>query len=257
MKISAVIPVLDEAERMEDCLVSLKRLDGDWETIVVDGGSADRTVEAARRAGADRVLAAVRGRGTQLRAGAEAACGEALLFLHADTRLPGDAARRIEETLAGDRWAGGAFHVRHRSSPGAGPLTRFFLRVADFRSRHRRLPYGDQAVFTRRADYRKAGGFPPQPLMEDVEFARRLRGLGPIRRLPAAVSVSGRRFEAAPLRAFLCWNLFPALYALGVQPERLARWYGPPRRAAATPDDQRTQMGEDQATSPSLRTRRT
>ncbi|MFQ5749855.1 MAG: glycosyltransferase, partial [Planctomycetota bacterium] len=115
MKISAVIPVLDEAARMEDCLVSLKRLDGDWETIVVDGGSSDRTVETARRAGADQVLAAVRGRGTQLRAGADAACGEAILFLHADTRLPEDAARQIEDTLAADRWAGGAFLVLHRS----------------------------------------------------------------------------------------------------------------------------------------------
>ena len=231
MRIAAVIPTLGESERIGACVAAVRSLDGDWEIVVVDGGSQDGTVERARAAGADQVLAAEAGRGTQLDAGARAAQAEVLLFLHADARLPCDAAERVRETLTEERWSGGAFHVRHRGEAGR-PVASRLVRMADLRSRWARLPYGDQAIFTTRSRYERTGGFPRQPLMEDVEFARRLRRLGPIRRVPSFVEVSARRFEQRPLRTFLCWNLFPMLYATGVSPERLAIWYGAPHESS-------------------------
>ncbi len=229
MRISVVLPVLDEEAIVGDCLHALHALSGEWEIVVVDGGSGDDTVLAATRAGADRVLLAEGGRGPQMQAGAARASGEALLFLHADCRLPEDAATLVEETLADSRWSGGCFRVRHQPSPDAGFWTRRLVRIADRRSRRAQLPYGDQAVFTRRETYWRCGGVPALPLMEDLVFARRLRALGPIRVLPAEVRASARRFERRPWRSVLCWRSFPLLFRLGVAPERLARWYGVPR----------------------------
>lgn len=230
MRITAVIPTLDEAATSGECLAAIHRLPGTWESVVVDGGSRDGTQGIAQRAGASRVLETPRGRGLQPRAGAAAARGDAILFLHADARLPDATASRVAETLADPRWSGGAFRLRHAAGAGSGALLRRLLRVADLRSRYTRSPYGDQAVFTSRRIYEEVGGIPPLPLLEDLEFARRLRRRGPIRRLSEEVRVSGRRFERAPLRTFLCWNLFPLLHALRVDPARLARWYGDPRR---------------------------
>lgn len=226
MKISAVIPVLDEAAEVGACLAAVRALPGDWETVVVDGGSRDDTLACARAAGASQVIVTEPGRGGQLRAGAEAAQGEALVFLHADARLPADAAHWIEDTVTDLRWSGGAFRARHRASARASFLVRRLLPLADLRSRYTSLPYGDQAVFTSRRIYKEVGGVHALPLMEDLDFSRRLRATAPIRLVPAVVEASGRRFEAAPVRTFFCWMFFPTLYSLGVPPERLARWYG-------------------------------
>jgi rSAM/selenodomain-associated transferase 2 len=194
--------------------------------VVVDGGSGDGTADLARAAGA-RVLTAPRGRGPQLNAGAAAARGDVLLFLHADVTLPADAPAWVARALADPRAVAGAFRIRtvaERVHPLA-PL----LRLADVRARVARLPYGDQALFVRRSAFTRAGGFPDQPLFEDVELARRLRRLGTIVTVPATVRVSGRRFLAHPVRAMLAMRLFPLLYRLGVPAERLARLYGSPR----------------------------
>ncbi len=103
------------------------------------------------------------------------------------------------------------------------------LHLADVRSRLTRLPYGDQALFVRAETFWRAGGYPTQALLEDVELARRLRRLGRIARVPARVRVSGRRFEARPLYYTAAMWLIPWLYRLGVAPDDLARWYGNPR----------------------------
>ena len=228
MRLSIVIPVLDEAQRIGERLLEVRALAGVDEIVVVDGGSHDGTVDIARRIPSVRVLEAPRGRGPQMNVGARAARGDVLLFLHADVSLPPDATTWVARALAEPGVVAGAFRVRTRADGGRnwlGPL----LRLADVRSRLTRLPYGDQALFVRRETFERAGGFPDQPLMEDVELARRLRRLGRIRIVPAVVQASGRRFLARPVRTLLAMRFFPVLYRLGVPPEVLARLYGHPR----------------------------
>jgi rSAM/selenodomain-associated transferase 2 len=225
LRLSVVVPVLDEARRVVQALAALRCIAGIDEIVVVDGGSRDGTPDLARRVPDVRVLEAPRGRGRQLNAGARAATGDVLLFLHVDTSLPSDAATWVSRALAEPGVVAGAFRVRTEADGGPnwlGPL----LRLADLRSRMTRLPYGDQAVFVRRDAFERAGGFPDQPLMEDVELARRLWRVGRIRTVPGVVRVSGRRFLAHPVRTVLAMRCFPLLYRLGVSPERLARLYG-------------------------------
>lgn len=222
-RLAAVIPTLDEEARVGP-LVARLRADPDVdEVIVVDGGSRDGTVAAARAAGAEVALSP-RGRARQLNAGAALATADALVFVHADVWPPEGLGARVLAALSDPGVVGGAF-VTWTSLEGApswlGPL----VHLADVRSRVTRLPYGDQAMFARRRDLEAVGGFPDQPLMEDLELSLRLRRRGRLARLRPAVVVSGRRLAAAPLRTTLIWNTFPALYRLGVSPETLARWY--------------------------------
>lgn len=228
MALSVVVPVLDEARRIGEHLAALRGVAGIDEIVVVDGGSRDETVAIARRVPGVRVLTASRGRGVQLNAGARAARGDVLLFLHADAALPPDAALLVGRALGEPGVVAGAFrlHTVVESGPRwLGPL----LRLADLRSRVTRLPYGDQAMFVRRDAFERVGGFPDQPLMEDVELARRLWRVGRIRTVPGVVRVSGRRFVANPVRAVVAMRVFPLLYRLGASPARLARLYGDPR----------------------------
>lgn len=226
--ISVIIPALNEAAQIGPCLDQFTAQYGDWELLVVDGGSRDGTPVLAEAHGA-RVLQASGGRGPQMNAGAAAAGGEILLFLHADARLPPSASRLIHRILACPGTVAGAFQVRHQPHRWAGTWKARLLRLADLRSRYTGRPYGDQGLFMTRNAFQRAGGYPPRPLMEDLGMSRRLAGLGRIHTVREEVQVSGRRFEAAPVRAFLCMNTFPALDRLGVSPERLKRWYGHPR----------------------------
>jgi rSAM/selenodomain-associated transferase 2 len=228
VRLSVVVPVLDEARRIRDHLLTLQRVGGLDEIVVVDGGSRDGTPDIARGVPGVRVLSAPRGRGMQLNAGARAARGDVLLFLHADASLPLDAASWVAGALADPGVVAGAFRLRTIADGGPHWLAPL-LRLADLRARLTRFPYGDQAVFVRRAAFELVGGFPDQPLMEDVELARRLRRVGRIRTVAGVVRVSGRRFLANPVRAILAMRLFPLLYRLGVSPGRLARLYGAPR----------------------------
>jgi hypothetical protein len=158
-----------------------------------------------------------------MNAGAARATGDVLLFLHADVSLPRDALAHVERALADPEVVGGAFRtwtVADRPTR-LGPL----LHLADLRSRTTRLPYGDQAIFVRAPVFRRLGGFPPLPLMEDLAFARLLRAAGRVRIVPARVRVSGRRFIERPVFYTLVVNAYPALYRLGVPPAWLARFY--------------------------------
>jgi rSAM/selenodomain-associated transferase 2 len=227
-RVSVVVPVLDEAERVAGQLHSLRRFTALHEVIVVDGGSRDETTARVRAAGTARLLVAPRGRASQMNAGARAATGDVLLFLHADVRLPDDALVRIQEALEDPAVVGGAFRtwtVPDAKRSWLAPL----LHLADLRSRCSRLPYGDQALFVRADAFWRAGGFPDQPLMEDLALSRRLARLGQIRVVDSRVAVSGRRFLARPIYYTLAVNLFPVLYALGVAPATLKRLYGDPR----------------------------
>ncbi|HEX9641293.1 MAG TPA: TIGR04283 family arsenosugar biosynthesis glycosyltransferase [Candidatus Krumholzibacteria bacterium] len=224
-RISVVIPVLDEEARIVQQLDALRALQGIHEIIVVDGDSSDRTLELARSHAGVIVVSAKRGRAVQMNAGARVATGDVILFLHADVRLPRDAARWVAAALAESGVVAGAFRtwtVADGRRTWLGPL----LHLADLRSRYAGVPYGDQALFVRAGVFRRLGGFPDQPLMEDVELGRRLRRVGEIRTVPASVLVSGRRFVARPLYYTFLVNAFPLLYRLGVPPRRLASLYG-------------------------------
>jgi len=223
--LSVVMPVLDEAQRLGPALRRLVGLPGVDEVLVVDGGSRDQSRAVAGSIAGVRLLEAPRGRARQLNAGAAAARGEVLLFLHADVMLPRDAVRHVARAFARPDVVATAFRTRtvdERGSTWAGAL----LPVADLRSRWTRLPYGDQAVSVRREAFQAVGGFPDQPLMEDLELARRLARVGRMARLHAQVTVSGRRFVRHPLRTLVFWNSFPALYRLGVAPRALEKLYG-------------------------------
>jgi rSAM/selenodomain-associated transferase 2 len=219
--VSIVIPALNEADGIEDAVRSVR--DHAEEVIVVDGGSSDRTRERAESAGA-RVIGTCGGRGPQLHAGALAARGSWLLFLHADTRLePG-----WSEELRGvpRRFAGGSFRFAVASPR---PIFRVLEQGVRLRCALFDLPYGDQALFARRHAYEACGGFPPIPLMEDVAFVRKLRRIGPLARLRSRAVTSVRRWERNGILRTTAGNVCRlALYAAGRSPERLAAEYRRP-----------------------------
>ncbi len=225
MRVSVIIPVLNEEARISEALRDVAELPGIFEVIVVDGGSTDRTRQLVEAQPFATLVRAPRGRATQLNVGAAQAQGEVLLFLHADVRLPADAARWVNQVLADPSAAAGAFRtwtVPEGRAPAWAPL----VHLADLRSRYSRVPYGDQALFVRRERFFEAGGFPPIELMEDFELSRRLQKFGQIRTVPATVEVSARRFLARPLFYLAVMNLFPMLYQLGVPPRTLSAIYG-------------------------------
>jgi len=218
--LSVVIPTFGEAALIGEAVAAAGRI-GD-EVIVADGGSGDDTVALARRAGA-WVVSAPKGRGVQLHAGAEAARGEVLLFLHADVRLPPEARGAIAQALSDDRVAGGNFRLRFEP---ATPAARFFSLANDLRRRLLRIYYGDSALFLRREAYRRLGGFRPLPIFEDYELVRRLERLGATAYVRTVSAVaSSRRFARRPLRTLLLWTLLQTLYSAGVPAARLAPLY--------------------------------
>lgn len=223
MKLSIVMPVLNEAAEIEAALQTLApyRAHG-AEVIVVDGGSSDGTAKLARPL-ADRVIAGPRGRSVQMNAGAAVAQGEVLLFLHADTRLPGDADRLVFDGMARSRRSWGRFNVRF---DGGGLLVLIAL-MMNLRSRLSGIATGDQAMFATRAAFERAGGFPPIALMEDVALSARLKRISRPLCLAARVTTSARRWQRhGVLRTILLmWKLRLAFY-FGADPVYLAQAYG-------------------------------
>ena len=228
LRVSLIVPVLDEEARIDGFLRRALALGPLHEIIVVDGGSTDRTVQVAAAVRGCRVITAPRGRSQQLNAGARVATGDALWFAHADVRLPADGLALIARTLAEPAVAAGAFRIRTVPDGARGWAARW-LPLADLRSRYTRLPYGDQAVFVRRHLFEAAGGFPDQPLFEDLELSRRIRRLGHVRAVRSTVEVSGRRFMARPFYYAAAMTVLPVLYRVGVSAATLARAYRPVR----------------------------
>ena len=223
MRLTIVVPALDEADNLARLLPDLAGACPGAEIVVVDGGSRDGTAEVVARQPGVRLLASARGRARQMNHGAGAAGGDALLFLHADTRLPGGAAAAIERALAEPGVVGGRFDVRFDSPRWVLRMVAWFMNV---RSRLSGICTGDQAIFVRRADFEAAGGYPDIPLMEDIELSRRLKRRGRLRALRLCVTTSARKWEReGPLRTIgLMWAL-RFLHFCGVAPARLHRWY--------------------------------
>ena len=232
--LSIVVPMLNEAAALPGLLAHL----GGWrergcEVVLVDGGSDDGSVAIARAAGF-RVIAAERGRARQMNAGARVCSGAILLFLHADTRLPEAADVMVRAALAGaspaqppqaaaDTPAWGRFDVQIDGRPH---MLRVVSALMNLRSRLSGIATGDQAIFVRREVFEAAGGFPDQPLMEDIELSRRLLRVSRPACLRARVRTSGRRWEQRGVwrTILLMWRLRWA-YWRGVPAERLAEAY--------------------------------
>jgi len=221
MRFSIIIPVLDEAARLDHALDELtgqiERF-SDCEIIVCDGGSRDGTRRIARRHPV-QLIEAPRGRANQMNAGAGQALGEWLLFLHADTRLPADWRQAIDN--AGRDW--GRFSVRLSGR-------RWPFRVIEWMMNRRScltgIATGDQALFFRRDLFRRIGGYPGIPLMEDIAISKAAKALSPPACLPQRVITSSRRWEKNGILGtiLLMWGLRLA-YWLGVDPGRLHRFY--------------------------------
>lgn len=217
-RLSVVVPALNEAAGIAACLGALAPLRArGHEVIVADGGSADGTPQRAAPL-ADRVIVAPRGRAAQMNAGAAAAAGDALVFLHADTRLPPEADRLVLDALDAHAW--GRFDVAIDSDDPRLAVIAYFI---NRRSRLTGIATGDQAIFVRRDAF---PGFPPIALMEDIAFSRSMKQVSPPACLAARVVTSARRWErhGVARTVLLMWRLRYD-YWRGADPDELARRY--------------------------------
>ncbi|HZS06859.1 MAG TPA: TIGR04283 family arsenosugar biosynthesis glycosyltransferase [Blastocatellia bacterium] len=233
MKISVIIPVLNERDNLPATLEALGKTaagaDEIAEIIIVDGGSSDGTREWLGQQSDLRVLDSERGRGVQLHTGAQAATGEALLFLHGDCLLPPGATQLIARALSDKSVAGGCFLIgfAERRPPSLGLIARGI----NARTIVTRTGTGDQAIFVRQEVYEAVGGFRPWPLFEDVDIVARIRRRGKFVVLRSAVTISARRWIAhGPWRTTFLMYALRVGYWLGIPPARLKQWFVDVRR---------------------------
>lgn len=223
LRLSIIVPVLNEEAELPGLFENLARVaKHDAEVIVVDGGSSDQSVPIALRFGC-AVVRSARGRAAQMNAGAARASGATLLFLHADTRLPPGAGDLVAAALADGRFEWGRFDVR---IAGERFVLRLVAALMNGRSRLTGIATGDQAIFVTRRAFDEVGGFPDQPLMEDIELTKRLLRLSRPACLRERVTTSARRWETRGVwrTILLMWRLrFD--YWRGVPPSILADSY--------------------------------
>ena len=220
--VSIVVPVLDEARELPELLDHLATLPGRFEVVVVDGGSRDGTPSIAREHGLRPAVLASSGRAHQLNAGAAAANGELIAFLHADTRLPRDAYDSLTGALRDFAVAGGNFALQF----GGGD--RFSRILGRWYAIQRRLGiyYGDSVIWVRASTFAALGGYRPLPIMDDYDFVRRLERRGGTACLPGPAVTSGRRWQSLGLpRTIGSWVVIRWLYLAGVPAAWLARLY--------------------------------
>lgn len=220
MRFSVVIPTLNEATIIEQQIIQIRRLNKSAEIIVADGGSSDETVQLAEKHRA-KVIHSRAGRGTQLRTGAEAASGDILVFLHADTVLPGDAFNVMTDFFSRGKNLIATFRI-HFYPPYLilrmiSSFTRFDTIITKF---------GDQSIVIKRSFYDHIGGFPDYPLFEDIYLLENARKHTSIRSLPSYVISSSRRFKRNGVARQLIWNAWLVLlYYAGWSPDKLSEMY--------------------------------
>lgn len=220
MRVSIIIPTLNEKINLEKTLPDLEKMD-DKEIIIVDGGSTDNTASVAKRY-ADKFIVSCQDRGIQMNTAAHNAEGDMLLFLHADSELSTDGYNKLLGASGARDIAGGAFYLAIDSK-------RFLLKVislaANLRSRLFRIAYGDQGIFVRRDIFVKIGGFNNLPLFEDIDFFRRLKREGDVIFIKSILT-SARRWDGEGILYTTFRNMILAsFYFLGFSPQTLIRWY--------------------------------
>lgn len=221
MRISVIIPTLNEAETIAETLAQVHQA-GDCEVIVVDGGSNDATPDIAR-VQAGTFLTARRGRARQMNAGAQAASGDVLLFLHADTVLPHGFPGLLEQALADPEVIAGRFDVRLSAE---GWPFRMVETLMNIRSRVSRIATGDQAIFVRRETFLELGGYHEAELMEDLELSYRLKRRGKIVCLRERVVTSARRWQRDGIaRTIVLMWVLRLCYFAGIPPDYLKTFY--------------------------------
>ena len=218
-----IVPTLNEEKDLKRCLSALSLSDKE-ELIVVDGGSTDATVSIASEF-TDKVITAKKGRGTQMNAGAEAASGDVLLFLHADCVLPPEGFTIIGKTLWVNEVSAGGFYIGIEHPSFTFRVIEYF---ANLRSAVTRLIYGDQGLFLRKETFLKLGGFKDIPLMEDIEISQRLKRAGRIKfvKSPPVMTLPRRWLAEGPVYTTLRdWAIALAYTVFNVRPERLVKHY--------------------------------
>jgi rSAM/selenodomain-associated transferase 2 len=224
MKLSIIIPVLNECEQLPRTISTLKTQISNHEMIVIDGGSTDGTREWLAQQKELLVVDAARGRGMQMNAGASVASGDALLFLHADCALPPNAIHTIQQVLRQSDTMGGAFLIRFAETHPRALST--IAKGINARTLVTKTATGDQGIFVRRAVFDAIGGFANWPLFEDVDFVTRLKAQGKFVIIREAVTISARRYLAhGPWRTTFLMYALRVGYWLGVPPTKLYQWF--------------------------------
>jgi len=221
-KISIIIPTLNEAANLRTT-IQLVQQGHDVEIIVVDGGSQDQTVAIAQSLPI-QILSSAPGRANQMNAGAKMATGDILLFLHADTHLPGGFDTAIRQTLKNNSpLVAGAFELKIDDSRW---IFRIIEKLVNWRSRFFSLPYGDQGMFLKTKTFWELGGFANLPIMEDFEMMQRSQKRGKIAIIPLPVVTSARRWQKLGVwKTTLINQLIIIAYFLGVPPQQISQWY--------------------------------
>lgn len=221
MKVSVIIPCLNEEGYLEKTLNHLNSLPGNFEIIVVDGGSSDSTIKIAKACTWVRTTVAKKGRANQMNHGARLATGDILLFLHADTYLPTNAYSSIVEHVEKPGHIGGSFMLRLDKKH---PILKFYTWCSKLSWEY--FTYGDHAMFMKKKIFQSIGGYSNMPFMEDVEIQRRLRSAGKFKKVDSAVTTSARRFEKeGTIKQLTMDILLVGFYKFGISPKKLKQFY--------------------------------
>lgn len=229
--VSIIIPTLDEATVIGRTLDRLAESSGEFEVLVADGQSEDETLQVVRGRISKfphrlRIVSCPRQRALQLNLAAEQAAGEIILFLHADTEVPGNAISKLEQVMRRNSAPGGNFQIEFS---GHSPITHLFTWIYRIR-RPLGIYYGDSGIFVRRETFARMGGFKPIPIMDDYEFVRRMERQGKTVCVQAPLLVSDRRWRVQGMvKTLASWIWIQLLFSLGIPPQRLASVYRPVR----------------------------